>query len=551
MANVMGFLREQNTKTAVEQASLIVPKDFRHSYAVGQTGCGKTSSYIYPNINDKIEAGNGLLIFDHKGKEHRSVKYFAHKHNRLSDVLEIGTPWSVSCNLIKYFNDKELKSFVVSLMSMNDANDYWSVSGSNLISAINKAIKAYQSIIEEAEHLNIKKSFLNVVVTFKLPTGLTFSVMADVCKSTASIASFLSKVQKLSKRYETYVNNKVTDWSERNDQTVVKSKYLDLMTAVLFFKNIVENELKSLEVFKDALEETNRSTSFQTLILAMSTTFSSVAENKSFNDPDGTDLADALNNGKIIVVNSQEISNVILSTLTGSLLGELSKRVRQTNIKPISIFVDEAQRVLTPDTDLYTDVLREAKVELFLAFQNNSLMINAIGKTKFAALIQNLTTSFHFKNASDYLDLETSKLDVFEYYKNSVEKVCKANPIFLVADEIFDADLKYFTINNIYEQLNINEQDRDKVIEFHPYLFQQGKINLKSKNDDIKTIKLRDKKRELESLKVIDELIINHQVVLTHKKYVQQQKISKGQSRLPDLVGQALEDINEFMGTEE
>ena len=548
---VMGFLREQNTQKIVEQASLIVPKNFTHSYVVGQTGCGKTTSFIYRNLDDRIKNGHAIWLYAYKEKEKRSVMYFANKYKRLGDVIELGVPWGVSCNLIKYFNDKELKSFVVSLMSMNDANDYWSVSGSNLISAINKAIKAYQNIIEEAEKLNTKKSFLNVVLTFNLPTGLTFSVMADICKSTASIASFLNKVQKLSKRYETYVNSKVTDWSERHGDTVVKNKFLDLMTSVLFFKNVVENELKSLEVFKDSLEESNRSTSFQTLILAMSTTFSSVAENKSFNDADGTDLSDALNNGKIIVVNSQEISNVILSTLTGSLLGELSKRVGQTNIKPISIFVDEAQRVLTPDTDLHTDVLREANVELFLAFQNNSLMINAIGKSKFAALIQNLSTSFHFKNAGDYDDLETSKLDVFEYYVNNVDKVHKASGIFLNQNEIFDIELGYFRLNNIYEQLNIDEQDRDKVIEFNPYLFQQGKINLKSKNGEIKTIKLRDKNRELESITAMDMLIARHKISLAYRKNEQHHNMSKGQSGLPNLVGQALDDLNEFMGTED
>lgn len=547
---VMGFLREQNTQKTVDQVSLIVPNNFTHSYAVGQTGCGKTSSFIYPNLDDRIKNGHGIILFDHKGKEHRSVKYFAHTHNRISDVIEIGTPWSVSCNLIKYFNEKELKSFVALLMSLNKENDYWSISACNLSVAIWKSIKAYLDIIEEADHLNIKKSFSSVLVTFKLPIGNTFSEIADVCKSTASIASFLNKVQKLSIRFETYINSKVTDWSERHDEKVVKNKYLNLMTSVLFFKNIVENELKSLEVFKDALEETNRSTSFQTLILAMSTTFASVADNKAFNE-DGIDLVDALNNGKIIVVNSQEISNVVLSAMSGSLLGELSKRVRQTNIKPISVFIDEAQRVLTSNTDLYADVLREAKVELFLAWQNHSLMIEAIGKTKFAALIQNLSTSFNFKNGSDYDDLETSKLDVFEYYKNRVDKVYKANPIFLDTDKIFDIELEYFKINNIYEKLNIDDGDWNQVIEFNPYLFQQAKINLKSRNGEIKTIKLRDKKRELESLKVIDELIINHQVVLAHKKYVQQQKIRKGKSRLPDLVGQSLEDINEFMGTEE
>lgn len=317
---VMGFIKPENISKTVEESSLIVRKNFTHSFAVDQTGCGKTSSFIYPNLRDRIMCGHGIMIFDFKGKEHRSVKYFANRRNRLEDIIELGTPWSASCNLIEHFNEKELRSFVISLMSMKAENDYWAVSGANLVVAIWKTIKAYRDVIEEADKINNKKSYLGTVVRFKLPSVLTFAEIANICKSTVSITSFLNRVQKLSERFEKTLHAKIEELSERHDEAVIKNKYLDLMTSILYFKDIVTNELKSLEVFKDSLEENTKSTTFQTLILSMSTTFASVADNKSFNDPDGLDLAQELDKGKILIINSQEISNVVLANLTSSIL---------------------------------------------------------------------------------------------------------------------------------------------------------------------------------------------------------------------------------------
>ena len=540
MANVMGFLREHNTKKTVEQASLIVPNNFTHSYAVGKTGSGKTSSYIYPNLKNRVKNGNGILLFDYKGKEHRSVKLFASNHNRLKDVIEIGVPWGKSCNLIKNFNEKELRNLVVSIMNMSNENDYWSTASANLSVAIAKTIKAYLDVVDSAENLNIKKTYENLLLRFRLPLSLTFSNIADITKSIQSISIFLTKAQKLVERFDSTTKKKIEDWSEKYDTDDVKKKYLELMTKVLFYKNLVNTELTSLEVFKDAAESSDtRSTSLQTLLVAISTTFSSISDNKFFNDNDGIDLAEALNDGKIIIINAQEISDVILSSLTGSILQELSKRVRLTKIHPVSIFIDESQRVLSKEVDLHTDILREAKVELFLAFQNYSLMNNALGKSKFTALIQNLVTSFNFSNSIDYGDLETSKLNTFSYYKNGEDTIYIAKPMFLDAEEIFEVELEYFKINDVYEQLNIDEKDRDKVIQFNPYLFQHGKIDLKSRDDSLTTIKLRDKKSETVALSSINEFIVNHQASLRHK-------INQGTSdtALSDLFTQKMNEIN-------
>ena len=375
---------------------------------------------------------------------------------------------------------------------------------------------------------------------------MTFTEIVNATKSVNKIANFLKKMQTISLRFMSMTKKKIEDYYEKYGKEAAQEKYLLLFSKCLNFKSLVANDLKSLEVFKDAVEDTgNRSTSLQTLMMAMGTTLSSVAGNKMFNDANGVDIVKALNDGKIIVVNSQELTNVVLASFTGSILNELSKRSGQTNINPISIFIDEAQRVLSPEIDLYVDVLRSAKVEMYLAFQNISLMQEALGKTKLLALVQNLSTSFYFKNALDYEDLETSKLDTFQYYKNGVDKVHTAKPIFLDKDEVFDVEIEYFELNGIYEKLYIDSEDRDKVIEFNPYLFQQGKINLVSRDGKVKTIKLRNKENELQALEEMGNIMD------LHMSNMQRNGKTRAEVTEDLFSKKQMDRLNKFMGIEE
>ena len=103
MKATIGFIPtkvKNSSNKAKKGKELIVPKLYTHSCAVGQTGCGKTTSYIYPNLNERISLNDGILVMDYKGKEHNAVKLFAKRHNRLNDVLEIGKPWGESINII-------------------------------------------------------------------------------------------------------------------------------------------------------------------------------------------------------------------------------------------------------------------------------------------------------------------------------------------------------------------------------------------------------------------------------------------------------------------
>ena len=57
----------------------------------------------------------------------------------------------------------------------------------------------------------------------------------------------------------------------------------------------------------------------------------------------------------------------------------MAQRIANEEKVPVSIFIDEAQRVLNPSTDLHADVLREARVELILAFQNEDVLKSSLG----------------------------------------------------------------------------------------------------------------------------------------------------------------------------
>ena len=121
MKATIGFIPSKiknSTKTTNKNKELIIPKEYTHSCAIGQTGCGKTTSYIYPNLNERISNNNGILVMDYKGKEHNAVKVLANRHNRLNDVLEIGKPWGESINIIKYMSEANLEDFIFFTIGM-------------------------------------------------------------------------------------------------------------------------------------------------------------------------------------------------------------------------------------------------------------------------------------------------------------------------------------------------------------------------------------------------------------------------------------------------
>lgn len=112
---------------------ILVPLAFTNAMCYGQTGSGKTSSFILPNIHERIVQGHSVIVFDFKGNMHLKVKCVADNLGRLNDVLEIGVLWGERLNLLEGLSEKEIDT----LLSSGGFNkDYWDMAALSLFKAL-------------------------------------------------------------------------------------------------------------------------------------------------------------------------------------------------------------------------------------------------------------------------------------------------------------------------------------------------------------------------------------------------------------------------------
>ena len=328
----LGFLASDATieETNHTENTLIVPIKFTHSCAIGATGCGKTTSYIYPNLNERIKQQHSILLFDYKGKEAAAVKAIAKRNHRLNDVMEIGVPWGAKINLIKYMNEAELRELTIAIMGLDKKDPYWSNTGSNIIVSLYHVIKGYCEVLNAAEKLDLKSNFEEPLIKYSYPADLTFRAFAEVVETKDSLTNFALKLPKVVARFKYILENELKVAFNESSQESVFKEFEELSMAVVNFKDITKNDISPLKVFEEADGAVRSSTTFETIILAMSTTFGSIAELDVFNEDD-IDLLEELNSNKIVVINTRDLHSSALSSFVNSLFNELSKRIVAIN----------------------------------------------------------------------------------------------------------------------------------------------------------------------------------------------------------------------------
>lgn len=498
----MGFL-QNNYNISTPSTTTIVEAKFTHSCAIGQTGCGKTTGYIYPNLDERIKKGHSILLYDYKGKEQAALKALALKYNRLDDVIEIGIPWGAKVNLIQFMSESEIYDFVLQLTGLNEKDKYWSISAANISVAIYKIIRAYLSVLEKANSFNFYDNLKEYLNKKKLPLQLIFSSINSVVATVNSIALFYNDIRSVRELFVEVINAAILQDIEYNTDTEIQDKYEEIISALINLENVVDNDIDILKPFDENKKKSNSSNTLQTIVLAMSTTFATIATLKEFNSNE-LNLLKALNSAKIVVINCRLLSNNVLSCFTGSLLQELSKRSNQRNCTPLSIFIDEAQRVMNKDMDVHIDVLRESKVELFLAFQNHNLMVEALGENNFLALYKNLSKIFHFKNVFNFDEIETEDLDTYEYRCKSESKKCTASYIYLSAKELFHAQLTFQKRKSIHKKLGIS--DKSKILIYDTHLYLDKKLVLEDIDGNTSIVSIQDNQRAKDITNYLSEL---------------------------------------------
>lgn len=483
--NQIGFLKSKEKKES--NCSTIVPIEYTHSCAIGQTGCGKTTSYIYPNISNRIKENHGVLVFDYKGKEHIATKLLSKKNKRLIEVVEIGKDWGKSINIIKYMNEASLENFLHSLFGLNGTeNEYWGRSATNISMSVLKVLEKIEQLLEKAFNLEISTKLKSIILEFNsysYPTEKTLYSLSKVVKSAESLKSFIRGLNPLHTHIISFIREEIKKDLSTLSKKKIKNKYHEFFYELQRFKECIDSVVKDLNSFNDTSSQNSRT--IQTILLSINTPLMNIANIKWLND-DRFDIVKSLNSGSIIILNTKLFSDNVLSSYSNALLTELSKRTSITNKKPISIFIDEAQRIMSNKFDLPIDILREAEVELFLAFQNEELLIEKIGNNKYSSLIKNIKNQYIYKNIGFYEDNDLSKLETFEYYTNEkIIKLNKASSIFMNKKESFFVELEYQKIIDLHSLYNLKKEDKEKVILYDEMLIKEGFISLIDIDDKI------------------------------------------------------------------
>ena len=497
-----GLINNQISNLTKGADMLTLKDDFTHAMIVGQTGCGKTTSPILPILEDRIIKGHGILLFDYKGTEHQKVKYLADKHKRLKDVVMINVPWGKKINILKDSQKDVIENFLKMAFGSKD-NDFWT----------NMATNYSMQFVNVLRYINLLNDKL------RLNESLSKEHDSKVKKAKftfASLANHFADVKNMTKIYD--LTDKYYDKLERDGNLFLSFKHLSndsekLEKIIIDNSHLIKQAKKAFENFfedfhqykseSDSKIEDGKHSRFYSNYTLMISAINDIVRNEMLNEHEAS-IHKLLMDGKIVVVNSQDIGDNTLSLIVSSVLHNILQQINQDKKQPISVIIDEAQRVVSPNMDLHIDVLREAKCELILAFQNEEILANKLGSASiYKELAGNLTSKFFFKNAMpQYCDGEYrdfSSLSEFEYYHNG--KKAKAKPMFIDKDELLVAEYRFQKINSIKQNFTNARLKRNEILVYDKSLFEdEGKFicqNIKTKAMSDISLKVDDKILEI------------------------------------------------------
>ena len=488
MASI-GFISNHNNDLV--ENNLIVPIKFTHSCAIGQTGCGKTTSYIYPNLKYRIKNNHSILLYDYKGKEHLAVKYLADAHDRLQDVIEIGKDWGESINVIKYMNKADLEKMFLTLFGWNGKDTFWAVSSSNICIAVLEVLRLTDIIFNDSSILRSNNGILNIFNddgNEKYDYIYNLNSLLKIVNSKESIINFSEKLPDIKQDLMNRVEESLF-LEKSKDKIYLNKIYKDIFYNLEFLSKRIEEFNVTLNNVFSTKDKKQNSTTIDSIFTCINTPLITIA-NIEWLNCDKYDVIEGLENGGIISVNTASFSDSILTIYNNSIFMELKKRAQKSSCTPVSIFIDEAQKIISSNFDLPIDVLRECKVELFLSFQNSELMIEKIGASKFKSLYKNLKKMYLFRNPEEFEGYDLSSLRTFEYYTDESYEKKYSKAIFFNFENFFKTENKYQKINEIKNRYIIEEQKNEFILVYDSSLFSSNKVIVKFSNEKEKIVKI-------------------------------------------------------------
>jgi type IV secretory pathway TraG/TraD family ATPase VirD4 len=391
---IMGFIKEQNNTND----KLQIPVDFKHCIILGETGSGKTSSVINPLLLDRMKRNHGILIFDFKGNYHYVVKTLAKQEGKLSNIIELGKIYGSYANIIEDLPLEAVSKILRNLLNHRKDDKFWEDSAVELA----KSILGIIYYMNELTNNNCKYKY-------------NFKTLIEIAKNAKNIKKFKKEIIKFAndffkKSYNSYELNLI---------------------------NLLLEEYESLDSIADddTLEkmiEDNEKNPLNSVIISLINPITSLK--KDIVNINEINILEELNKGKIIIASLNDFDENVLNAIVESIFYQIYYFKIDNPDSKISIFMDEAQKIINNNFELPLDVLREYKVEVILATQSIANLKEKVDHNKIDALLANLVHKI-------YLNGKDKEVPKYEAFYN--EKYYKLNPINIDNSNKFLAEITY------------------------------------------------------------------------------------------------------------
>ncbi len=443
----------------------IVKETFTNAICYGQTGSGKTTGFLLPNIKNRMKLNHGLLIYDFKGNLHEQVKYIAQQQNKLDDVYEIGKPWGETIDILKYASSKSLQSLFDSISDNDKSRDtYWANSAYTIFENIFfllKDLKLITSMIYKIDNDIIKYDYDESQTIYNPILKNIFNIV----KSSKSLVYFFSEIELKIKAIKDIVDAVIV--------TYLKDDIKDKLNQILKLQQDITQYYENLSEYH-TLDTKGESVGGKNGVLqVLNQILLSVSTQEFFND-DKFDIVQNLQQGKIIIINLSQFNTKMMNFLNLSIYTRLIEQTALSNIKqPITIFIDEAQKVLNEHSIPDVDICRENKFEFLLSTQDIALLVKQIGDLNSYLLLRNITTQFSFKtiDGSD----KVTKLKEFEYVDLLNNKQYKTKPIFIDTKDLALSEYHYQKKVDAFRFVNTKAKYKF-ILKYSPSLVLENKL---------------------------------------------------------------------------
>jgi hypothetical protein len=415
----------------------MVPCDFQHAICFGMTGSGKTASLVLPTLAARLLRGHGIIAYTYKGHEHRKIKYLAKAFNRLEEVMEIGKPYGTYINLMSFLELNTVTKVLTSLIGGNvskNGDSYWTLSAARLgvavVDILRRIHKVDQVMTQELGKSSIRTINMCDIDNdeYEYPKGEpSFKILAEVTQDPNSLKRFFDGLDKVTLK----IRNSIKKEVNLKERYKLKESEHDAMMqkAAMALLRLEE----SIRLYKDFTIDVNSEDGGGNngVLQVLNNGIQNIAS-KDYVNTSETDILQSLNEGKIFIIDIEGLDADVHGVLLESLLSKLSRRIRHGEPTPVSVFVDEANRVLLEDTDIHNDTLRESNVELILAAQNEEQMMEKFGHVKWGSLKKNFKHCYeisvdHYVSYNDKnrwkgkaVLLGTKELNEVEYAYNTL-----------------------------------------------------------------------------------------------------------------------------------